>query len=120
MIIRNEYKNEYGPFLYKAMLILDNYASKRTSQIFVLLVNVNEWQLQCTGMVAKFPFVSKYPGITAALYRNGRIPILFSTIQPTISTIHVALYKNRLYSYSLLIIIVKLLRFRTLNNADVL
>ena len=42
MIISNEYKNEYGPFLYKAMLILDNYASKRTSQIFVLLVNVNE------------------------------------------------------------------------------
>ena len=65
-------------------------------------------------MVAKFPFVSKYPGITAALYRNGRIPILFSTIQPPswkmkFSTIHVALYKNRLYSYSLLIIIVKLL-----------
>ena len=42
MIISNEYKNEYGPFLYEAMLILDNYASKRTSKIFVLLVNVNE------------------------------------------------------------------------------
>ena len=36
MITSNEYKNEYRPFLYNATLILENYASKRTSQIFVL------------------------------------------------------------------------------------
>ena len=32
-------------------------------------------------MVAKFIFVSKCPGIGMALYRNGIISILFSTIQ---------------------------------------
>ena len=32
-------------------------------------------------MVAKFLFVSKCPGIGAALYRNGIISILFSTMQ---------------------------------------
>ena len=57
------------------------YSCTRTSQMFVLLVNVQEWQPHCTGMVAKFLFVSKCPGIGAALHRNGIISILFSTIQ---------------------------------------
>ena len=80
--------------------------------MFVLLVNVQEWELHCTGMVAKFLFVSKCPGIGAALYRNGIISILFSTIQlfkiqtkfDWLSRIHVALYRIRPYSssYSLL------------------
>ena len=59
MITSTEYKNEYDPFLYNAMLILDNYASKRTSQIFVLLVNVQEQQLHCQG--SHFIYPIKFP-----------------------------------------------------------
>ena len=59
----NEYKEEYGLFLYNAIWILDNYISKRTSQMFVLLVNVQEWWLHCTVIAAKFLFVSKCPGV---------------------------------------------------------
>ena len=42
MVTSNEYVDKYGLFLYNAMLILDNNASKITSQIFVLLANVQE------------------------------------------------------------------------------
>ena len=81
MSTSSEYEEEYGLFLYNVTWILNNYISKRTSQMFVLLVNVQEWQLYCTGMVAKYHFVSKCPEMTATLYRNGIISILFSTIQ---------------------------------------
>ena len=72
--------------------------------MFVLLVNVQEWEPHCTGIVAKFLFVSKCPGIGAALYRNGIISILFSTIQlfkietkfDWLSRIHVTFYRTPL------------------------
>ena len=57
MFMSNKYEEEYSLFLYNAKWILDSYISKRTSQIFVLLVNIQEWQPHCTGMVAKFPFL---------------------------------------------------------------
>ena len=37
MFTSYEYEEEYGLFLYNATWILDNYISKRTSQMFVLL-----------------------------------------------------------------------------------
>ena len=56
-----------------------HFQKNKSNVCFV--VNVQEWRPHCTGMVAKFLFVSKCPGIGAALYRNGIISILFSTIQ---------------------------------------
>ena len=128
----NEYEEEYGLFLYNATWILDNYISKRTSQMFVLLVNVQEWQLHCTGMVAKFLFISKCPGIGAALYMNGIISILFfnhTTFQNRnlewtkfgrLSRIHVTLYRIRLYSssYSLLVIVVRVLSVQLICSGE--
>ena len=37
MFTSKEYEEEYGLFLYNATWILDNYISKRTSLMFVLL-----------------------------------------------------------------------------------